>query len=173
MAGTSSHKVIIGRAELIHFNDFEIADLPAKVDTGAYRSAVHVSRVKLSEDGKKLSFRLMGGHPVFGNLAKKVTVTDFNRVSITNSFGHREERYEVQLKVKVGNKSFKSTFSLANREKMIYPVLLGRKMLNRRFLVDSAQTGVDRAALKRKYNIEIPEEEEQRYEDSDTFKRPR
>lgn len=166
-------KTIIGRAETVHFDEFEIADIPAKVDTGAYRSSVHASDVKLSEDGQELSFKLLGGHPVFGKLGKEVTVRDFSKVSITNSFGHQEERYEVKFKVKIGDTTFKTAFSLANREKMVYPILLGRKLLNRRFLVDSSQTGVDRLALKRQYNIEIPEEEEQRYEDSDSFKRPR
>lgn len=173
MSSTDSHKVILGRAETVHFNDLDIADIPAKVDTGAYRSAIHASHIKLSDDGEELSFRLLGGHPVFGELAQKITVHDFALVNISNSFGHREDRYEVKLKVKIGNKSFKTTFTLANRESMIYPVLLGRKLLNRRFLVDTAHTGVDRPALKRQYNIEIPEEEEQLYENSDSIKRPR
>lgn len=173
MSSIDFHKTVIGRAEPVHFMDFDIADIPAKVDSGAYRSAVHVSNVKISKDGKELTFTLLGGHPVFGKLAQVVTVRDFDKVRISNSFGHREERYEVKLRVKIGHKTFKTTFTLANRDSMVYPILLGRKLLNRRFLVDTANTGIDRLALKRLYNIIIPEEEEQKYENSDSIKRPR
>ena len=62
------HKVIIGRAELLHFLDFEIADIPAKTDTGAYRSAIHATNIKLIENGLRLKFDVLGGHPVCGEL---------------------------------------------------------------------------------------------------------
>lgn len=173
MQKIATEKTVVGRAVPVHFMDFDIADIPAKVDTGAYRSAVHVSNVKLSEDGKQLTFKLLGGHPVFKKLARGITVSDFNEVFITNSFGHREKRYEVKLKVKIAGNTFKTAFSLANREKMVFPILLGRKLLNRRFLVDSSQTDVDRLALKRQYDIDIPNEQEQKNEDSNSLKRPR
>lgn len=141
--------------------DFEIADIPAKVDTGAYRSAAHADQVTLSDDGKTLTFRLLGGHPVCGKLATIISTTQFQRVWIANSFGHREERYEVKLRVKLGPKIFPATFSLANRSKKVYPILLGRKLLNKRFLVDTGYTQIDRVELKRKYDIEFPVDEEE------------
>jgi hypothetical protein len=161
MARTDFHKVIVGRAELVHFMDFEMADVPAKVDTGAYRSAVHADQIQLSDDGKKLSFRLLGGHPVCGGLATVVETDQFQKVWIANSFGQREERFEVKLRVKLGPKIFTATFSLADRSKKIYPILLGRKMLNNRFLVDTAHTQVNRVELKQKYGIEFPLDEEE------------
>jgi hypothetical protein len=173
MSTTKFKKAVIGRAEPVHFMDLDIVDVPAKVDSGAYRSAVHASHIKLSDDGKTLTFKLLGGHKVFGSLAQQITVKDFSIVNISNSFGHREDRYEITLRVKVGKKFIKTTFSLANRENMVYPILLGRKLLNRRFLINTSKTGVDRLALKRRYNIEIPDEEEQRYEDSNLIARPR
>lgn len=173
MATKVTKKAILGRAEPVHFTALEIADIPAKVDSGAYRSAVHASDIRLSKDGTKLTFKLLGGHPVFGKLAQDVTVRDFSVVNISNSFGHREDRYEVKLRVTIGKKTFKTAFSLANREKMVYPILLGRKLLNRRFLINTSRTNVDRVALKRRYDIIIPEEEEQKYEDSDLIPRPR
>ncbi len=160
MARTDFHKVVIGRAELLHFMDFSMADIPAKIDTGAYRSAVHASSIVLSEDGKELSFKLLGGHPVMGKLATTITTTNFSLVSIENSFGHKETRYEVKLKVKLGPKVFQATFSLADRSKKIYPILIGRKMLNNRFLVDTHETDVNRIELKQKYGIILPQDEE-------------
>lgn len=173
MAGRHDfHKVIIGRSEELDFVDVAIADVPAKTDTGAYRSAVHARNVHVSADGKTLSFELLGGHPVCGNLAVPLETTEFTQAWIANSFGHREQRYEVWLKVKLGPKIFKARFTLADRSKKIYPILLGRKLLNDRFLVDTARSSIDRITLKQRYGIEFPKDEEEgRDENRDIIER--
>src|SRR6478672_9691102 len=153
MARTDFHKVVIGRSESLHFMNYAMSDIPAKVDTGAYRSAVHADHIRLSDDGKMLHFRLLGGHPVCGALATEMSTDDFKIVSISNSFGQTEERYEVKLKVKLGPKIFTATFSLADRSKKIYPILLGRKMLNNRFIVDTSESQINRVELKKQYGI--------------------
>lgn len=153
------HKVIIGRSEVLSFVDFEAKNIPAKTDTGAYRSAVHASDI--TEQDGTLTFTLLGGHPVCGALAQTISVTEYKKVWVANSFGHREERYEVKLKVKLSSKVFSERFTLADRSKKIYPILLGRKLLNHRFLVDSSETSLDRITLKKQYGIEFPNDEEE------------
>lgn len=153
------HKVIIGRSELLTFVGSDAVDVPAKADTGAYRSAVHASDI--TEENGVLSFNLLGGHPVCGAMARRVTAEEYTKVWVANSFGHREERYEVKLKVKLGPKIFHARFTLADRSKKIYPILLGRKLLNHRFLVDSSETSLDRITLKKHYGIEFPRDEEE------------
>jgi hypothetical protein len=139
--------------------DLEIHGVPAKVDTGAYRSAIHASDI--TERDGVVSFTLLGEHPVCGAMAKRLSTDEFRRVTVANSFGHEEDRYEVQLKVKLGPKIFKAKFTLADRSKKIYPILLGRTMLNRRFLVDTNESAVDRVQLKREYGISFPNDEEE------------
>lgn len=158
---TDFHKTVIGRAEELSFVAPEIPNVPAKVDTGAYRSAVHATEIKLSKDGKTLSFELLGGHPVCGAMSQKISTDSFSQVQIANSFGHTELRYEVKLRVKLGPKVFLAAFTLANRSQKIYPVLLGRKMLNGRFFIDTQETSVNRVELKQKYGIVFPADEEQ------------
>jgi hypothetical protein len=153
------HKVTIGRSEELSFVDEHIHDVPAKTDTGAYRSAVHASDIKL-KDGL-LKFKLLGGHPVCGSMAVDVETSNFNEVWIASSIGHREKRFEVKLKVKLGPKVFMAPFTLADRTNKVYPILLGRKLLNHRFLVDSAESSLNRVELKQKYNIEFPKDEEE------------
>lgn len=154
------HKVIIGRSELLDFVGTEALSVPAKTDTGAYRSAVHAQDIVVDDQGI-LSFELLGGHPVCGAMAHRVQAEAYKKVWVANSFGHREERYEVKLKVKLGPKVFHARFTLADRSKKIYPILLGRKLLNHRFLVDSAETSLDRVTLKQQYGIEFPNDEEE------------
>lgn len=171
MARVDFHKVIIGRSESMAFIDFEgMESVPAKTDTGAYRSAVHASNIKLDESTGVLSFDLLGGHPVCGPMHHTIETKDFSRIWVENSFGHREDRYEVKMKVKLGPKVFIARFSLADRSKKIYPILLGRKLLNNRFLVDSAASSLNRKELKQQYGIEFPKDEEEgRNEDSDSI----
>jgi len=154
------HKVVIGRAEELTFVMPMVPDVPSKVDTGAYRSAVHATNITLSKDKKLLSFELLGGHPVCGTLSQPHAVESFKQVEIANSFGHKELRYEVRLKVKMGPKVFTSAFTLADRSKKIYPVLIGRKFLNDRFLIDTSETSINRIELKSKYGISFPADEE-------------
>ena len=153
------HKIIIGRSEFLDFVDHEITKVPSKIDTGAYRSAVHASKIK-EEDGV-LSFTILGGHPVCGTMAQKMTTDKFSKVWVANSFGAREERYEVILKVKIGPKIITTPFTLANRSKKVYPILLGRKLLNNRFLIDTSRSSINRIELKKQFNIDFPLEEEQ------------
>ena len=154
------HKVIIGRSEVLTFVGTEAINVPAKTDTGAYRSAVHASNISIDENDV-LSFDLLGGHPVCGPMAHRVNAEEYKRVWIANSFGEREERYEVKLKVKLGPKVFHANFTLADRSKKIYPILLGRKLLNHRFLVDSSETSLDRVTIKQQYGIQFPIDEEE------------
>lgn len=158
---TDFHKVIVGRAEELSFVEFVMNDIPAKVDTGAYRSAVHATDITVDDEKGLLSFTLLGGHPVCGAMATKVTTDDFTEVTVANSFGHEEQRYEVRLRAKLGPKIFWARFTLADRSKKIYPILIGRKLLNGRFVVDTSETSIDRVELKVKYGIEFPKDEEE------------
>lgn len=154
------HKVVIGRSEVLNFIGHDIHEVPAKTDTGAYRSAVHATNIQLDEATGTLSFDLLGGHPLCGESAK-IHTKEFSKAWIENSFGHREERFEVSLRVKLGPKLFVARFTLADRSKKIYPILLGRKMLNNRFLVDTAESSINRVELKEKYGILFPNDEEE------------
>jgi hypothetical protein len=170
MAGRRDfHKVIIGRSEAIHFVDLDLAEVPAKTDTGAYCSAIDAANIHLDEATNTLSFDLLGGHPLYKAASKHVETQEFGTVWIESSSGHGENRYEVKLRVRLGPKVFMARFSLADRSKRIYPVLLGRKLLNDRFLIDSSMSGVDRTELKAKYGVELPKDEEGEHENSDSF----
>lgn len=154
------HLMVIGRSEPITFVGYEkLTNIPAKVDTGAYRSAVHADKIYLDDEGK-LHFTLLAGHPVCADLATEIVTDQFSKASVSNSFGDTEERYAVILKVKIGPKVFNESFTLAKRAKKIYPILLGRKLLNHRFLVDPSFSSISRSELKAKYAISLPDDEE-------------
>lgn len=130
-----NYKTIIGRAEPIDFIDgsTEYGMVPAKIDSGAYSSSVWASDIR--EEGEELVFTLFGkGHDAF--TGQQIRTKKYQVVKIENSFGKSERRYGVMLRVRFCGKKVTSFFTLADRSKKIYPVLIGRKLLKNRFLVD-------------------------------------
>ncbi len=147
----AKYKTIIGRAELIDFPARLLTDIPAKTDTGAYLSAIHATDIKevKKKNGKTvLRFHLLGGHPS-SLYSREIEVDNFTRKTVENSFGVKQERYVVIFKVKLAGKVFKSEFSLADRSKKPFPILLGRTLINKRFIVDTDIAHIDQKQLKK------------------------
>lgn len=125
------HKLkIIGRREYVNFPLLNIEHVEAKIDTGAYTCAIDCNHIQIKkEDDKKiLSFRL------FNN--ETYHVEEFTRKKIKNSFGEMEERYIIKTLISIGRKRIKTTISLSDRGNMRYPVLIGRRLLKGKFIVD-------------------------------------
>ena len=151
---------VIGRSAELVFVDYSNVPIPAKIDTGAYRSAIHASDVYV-DDNQVLHFRMCGYHPVCNDAAFEAETRDYKVVDVANSFGDHENRYEVNMHVKVGNQEFVTPFTLADRQKKIYPILIGRKALRKRYIVDVDKSGVDRIKLKESFRINLPQDEEE------------
>lgn len=130
---TKSLDLVIGRVEKLTFIDGGPLSLPAKVDTGAYRSSIWATNIK-EEDGV-LSFVLLGPASEFYT-GQTISTSEYKLVQVENSFGHKQMRYSVFLRVRIKGKLIRSNFTLANRESKTYSALIGRKMLKGRFLVD-------------------------------------
>lgn len=154
-------QLIIGRNEELEF--IEIAkNIPAKIDTGAYRSSVHCQNAKIvKKGGKEVLVATLFGHPCAPD-TKEVTFDKFERVTVTNSFGKTEERYAVMLRVKLGPKIFTTSFTLADRSNTLMPVLVGRKFLKGRFVVDVAKNHLshNRLELKKRFDGRLGVDEE-------------
>jgi hypothetical protein len=121
---------IIGRREYIHFPLLSIDQVEAKIDTGAYTCAIDCNHIELKTENDKtiLSFRL------FNN--STYTVEEFTRKKIKNSFGEMEERYIIKTLIAIGGKKINTTISLSDRGNMRYPVLIGRRLLKGKFIID-------------------------------------
>lgn len=155
----SRFQIIVGRSEKVSFPHV-VLNVPAKIDSGAYRSSIHCKSVKLvTRDGQKVLKVEMLGHPC-SPVIYPMTFTEFEEVRVTNSFGHEEKRYEVRMRVKLGPKVFNSSFTLADRSNNLFPILVGRKFLKNRFIVDVSRTNVDRVKLKQEFGVSTPIDEE-------------
>lgn len=126
----------VGIVELVSFPDDSIQSVPAKVDTGADSSAIWASAI--SELDGQLSFRLFDKTSPFYT-GKLHSSDDYSVISVKNSFGKSELRYKVKLRLRVGGKTIRAKCTLANRAHNKYPVLIGRKTLHGKFVVDPAR----------------------------------
>ena len=135
---TSSEKKITRATTTDSYPDLDWHGVPARVDTGAATSSFHCSRVKLVEkEGTTfLSFCL---DMKKGHSKTDILVRDFKEMTVKNSFGNSERRYVIKTVVEVAGRKVSTLLSLADRHKMSFPVLLGRRLLQGRFIVDVAQ----------------------------------
>lgn len=144
-------KYIIGRREKVDFPDLGLYEIDAKVDTGAYTSAIHCHEVRVisSKNGKLVSFKLLDPlHPLYQKKVFKLPLV--KKKTVKNSFGQKEIRFIVKTVIELFDRKTAIELSLANRSKMDFPVLLGRKLLNKNFIVDTARYNVSVNYLKNK-----------------------
>lgn len=127
-------KIIIGRTDIVDFPTFELYRIDAKVDTGAYTSSIHCKDIREINDTLHCSF-LDASHPEYNG--KEFVFTKYDITAVRSSNGSVEVRYAIRTKIILFQKTYPITLTLTSREDMRFSVLLGRKFLRGKFLVDS------------------------------------
>ncbi|MHC2990422.1 30S ribosomal protein S6 modification protein RimK [Pontibacter sp. HJ8] len=139
-----TEKKVIGRREMVAFPKLGIEEIEAKIDTGAYTSAIHCSDIheEVRPDGTKvIALDLLDpSHPQYNH--KKLEFSDYTLRDIRNSFGDVQERYVITTQIQLFDELIEAEFSLSDRSDMKYPVLIGRKLLKGRFIVDVSRKNV-------------------------------
>ena len=133
----SGSQKIIGRVEQVSFPEWDLFDLDAKIDTGAYTSSLHCHQIEKSErEGTSyVSFRLLDPtHETYDG--KHFELPIHKQKIVKSSNGIAEERFIVKTTMLLDGLEISIELSLTDRSGMRYPVLLGRKVLKGRFLVD-------------------------------------
>jgi len=144
-------KKIIGTRDHIDLPEFDLFDLPCKIDTGAETSAIHCHSVRLIEiNGVEcISFRLLDpSHEAYNN--HEFHTSNFKEKKIRNSFGISEYRFSIKCQVVLFGEKFIADFTLADRVRMRYPILLGKRLLKNRFLVDVSKVDLSYKLKKEK-----------------------
>ena len=144
-------KIIIGRSDIIDLPDFSISDIKAKIDTGAYTSAINCTTPKIiGNKKKKISFYVNTSNA----RKKKFVAEEFTEKDIKNSFGQTERRFIIKAKVYIFEQLIETEFSLSDRSNMRHPVLLGRKFLKSRFVVDVSKLNLSYKQKRKKRKLE-------------------
>ena len=134
-------KLIIGRKDVADFPDFGLTGVEVKIDSGAYTSSIHVDDLYIRTDGDQ---EILVVQFKSSNNGTKREYTEFTTKTVKSSAGIPEERYFIQGSIVLFGIKFNTPFSLTQRSGMKYDVLLGRKLLNGNFLIDSAKVNLSK-----------------------------
>lgn len=141
--------VVVGEAEYVTLKSKELR-LKARIDTGAQTSSLGVvDEQPFERDGKKwLQFSVLD--PGSGEKIKferpVVRIAEIKRHGAES-----QKRHVVMLTIMLGNIEMKREFTLADRSRYTFPVLIGRNVLTGQFLVD----------VNRKYSTQLAGGEEE------------
>ncbi len=124
-------KIVIGRDEMVKFPDLGIGLVDGRVDTGARTSSMHAHNIELFDKGEERWVRF--DFEEYLGLEARL----WKQKYVRSSNGKKESRFFIRTHVKFANgKKYPILMSLTDRSKMKFPVLLGRRLLAGRFIVD-------------------------------------
>jgi hypothetical protein len=126
--------------------------VPVKIDTGADSSAIWASHIRVGRDGI-LRFRLFGeGSPYY--TGKVIKRKNFKVASIRSSTGRGQIRYRAHFAITIGGRRIRALLNLSNRSTNVYKILIGRRTISNKFVVDVTK----KAALlpKQKNSTGVP-----------------
>lgn len=132
-------RIVIGREDLADFPLLHLEGIEVKTDTGAYTSSFHCHNIEIitenDQDRLKCHF-LDPQHPKYHD--KEFLFDTFALKKVKSSNGQLEERYSITTQIQLFGELFPIELTLTERGTMKFPVLLGRRFLSKRFVVDSS-----------------------------------
>lgn len=108
--------------------------VPAKIDTGADSSSVWASNISIDKKGM-LHFTLFDKGSEFYT-GEVISRKDYKVAQVASSSGHVQIRYRTHLTIRLGGKKLRVLFNLSDRSANKFPILIGRRTIAGKFLVD-------------------------------------
>jgi hypothetical protein len=135
--------LLIGRKDKADFPQLEIKNLPVKIDSGAYSCSIHCETIEETthNDVKTLKVIFLDKeHKLY--TGDKIVFKEYKQKFVTSSSGEKQFRYFVTLEIVLFGEKFVTDFSLTKRNGLRNPVLIGRKLLNKNFIIDTSKTNI-------------------------------
>ena len=137
-AESEKPRPVIGRIEFVVVRDVGLR-LKARIDTGAGVSSINakILEIKKTPNGERVKFQLADAKGVTKTLQRNVI--GWSQIKVIGT-DQKNRRPIVTLRICLGGKKLKGRVNLADRSAYLYPVLIGRNLLNTgKFLVDPSQ----------------------------------
>ena len=135
----TKQKIILGWCEYFDLPLLGVSKIKAKLDTGAATSAIDASHLEIYEkSGEKWVKCLIYPHGR-NNKSISIDVKIAAQRSISDSSGFRQKRYIIKTELEISGIKWEAEISLADRATMRVPMLIGRKSLKRKFLVNPSR----------------------------------
>ncbi|WP_372745805.1 ATP-dependent zinc protease [Lutibacter sp.] len=133
---TKPIRLLLGRTDIVDFPKLNLEGINIKVDTGAYTSSFHSHSIEVVDEVLKCKF-LDPSHEQYHE--KYFLFKNFTQKKVKSSNGIVETRFTIKTEILIFNKIEEIDLTLTERGSMKYPVLLGRKFLSKKFIVDTAK----------------------------------
>lgn len=125
---------IIGRIDKFDLPELNIYNIKAKIDTGAKTSSINCGQI-IPIGNNQVKFIVMDNKNK--RLTDKYIVKNISRISkVKSSNGDVQKRYFINTKIIIYAKVYDIEVSLSSRKGMLYPLLIGRELLNQGFVID-------------------------------------
>jgi hypothetical protein len=128
--------LLIGRRERLSFPEWGLARVRAKIDTGAYSSALGVQKCELFQADDRPMARLSISLNRRSARVHVVETPVAGTVTLRTSSGRLEVRTLVEALVCLGPVTRRIRLTVTDRSRMRCPMLLGRQAMAGHFLVD-------------------------------------
>lgn len=129
---------MLGWREWLSLPALGIPSIKAKLDSGARSSALHVEALQTFRREGVLHVRFDVRPRRRGTRLVACEAPIVDRRPVTDSGGHRAERWFIETEVELAGTRFVTEINLTDRRAMLFPLLLGRSALRGRFGVDAA-----------------------------------
>lgn len=137
-----TNSIVIGWREVVALPGLGLGQIAAKVDTGARTSALHAEQVEIFDRDGIMHARFFVPHAGIEKSVRCVAPIVDNR-AIKNTSGNPEDRIVVRTLLVLGGRRWSIDLSLADRQAMAFPLILGRTAIRgRRILVHPGRSNL-------------------------------
>jgi hypothetical protein len=135
--GQTQERMLLGWREWVGLPEVGLPWIKAKVDTGARTSALHAFYIESRRRGGKRLVHF-GMRPLRGrdDIVVDCVAEILDQRVVSDSGGHREKRYVIVTPLRLGGSTWPIELTLANRDAMLFRMLLGRTAFAGRAMVD-------------------------------------
>lgn len=136
MTNQHAQKLILGWREWLALPELDIAQIKAKIDTGARSSALHAYFIDPYRKGGQ-HWVMFAIHPKQkSDVSIECHAPVKDRRMVTDSGGHKQRRYVIETRLVLGQTAINAEITLTNRDSMLFRMLLGRTAINSSFIID-------------------------------------
>ena len=149
-------RIVIGRKDLANFPQLELEGIAVKTDSGAYTSSFHCHQIeRFSKHGEQwVKCRFLD--PLHRQYHEKEFEFEIYKLRmVKSSNGSVEQRIAIRTEIILFGNTYPIELTLTERADMKIPVLLGRKFLSKKFLIDTSRKNLSQKGQVIKVKVQL------------------